>query len=313
MAEFPSRNLDKAEASPLKFKVLSLLSLVSVLSSCSDGTSTSISSPSAFSLRFHAANGTLASDVSCDAKLLQLGTTKIDGELLDLAFFVHGLEFLKSDGSVVEAKLEDNAWQNQNVALMDFQDKGDNCSGDAKTTHTVITGEVSSLEDIVAVRFTLGIPPELNHVDPQSVEEPLNAANMFWSWQSGYKAFRFDVSPEGGITRPDDPDFLGTNYFFHLGSTDCQGDPIAGQAVTCARVNQPVIELSGFQLGSSEIVLDLAELIKGLDLKTDRAETPGCMSAIDDLECETYFTNLGMNLSRGAMDETLKQSVFRIK
>ncbi len=294
-------------------KALSLFFGSLFLLSCRNASSTNVSAPSSFTLRFHAVVGDSLTDVSCREKLTKLGLSEVNGDLLDLAFYIHDLQFIKADGSSVAPDLDENPWQNQNIALLDFQDRGDSCSGDAKTTHTSVTGQVSSLEGIVGVRFTLGIPPSLNHVNPQSVKEPLNAANMFWSWQSGYKSFRFDVSPEGGITRPDDPDFLGTNYFFHLGSTDCTGDPIAGEAVTCARVNQPQVELSGFQPGSSEIVLDLAELIRGLDLKTDLAETPGCMSAVDDIECERYFANLGLGLQSGANDPTLNQKVFRIR
>lgn len=294
-------------------KTFVLLIASALLSSCSNGTRTTVSAPVEFTLRFHASVGDRIPDVSCDTPLSGLGTSKVAGELLDLAFFVHGLEFGRADGSRVPAELIESEWQSQNVALLDFQNRSDSCSGEVKPTNVSVKGRVPSGEGITAVHFIIGMPSDLNHIDPSTVKAPLNAANMFWSWQGGYKSMRVDISPEGGIARPGDPNFLGTNYFFHLGSTDCAGDPIAGETVVCQRRNNPKILLSGFNLNTSEITLDLEQLVDGLDLSVDNADTPGCMSSIFDTECESFFANLGMNLESGASEMTLSQKAFRLR
>ncbi len=294
------------------FFLLCIFSLL-LSAACTDGTETRVSAPQTFSLSFHASLGDRVSDVRCEDKLLGLGTTKVGGDLIDLAFYIHTLEFVRADGSVIAAELDESEWQSQNVALLDFQNKSDSCLGGDKPFNTKVSGKIANSDGITALRFTLGIPPRLNHLDPKSMKAPLNAANMFWSWQSGYKAFRFDFSPENGVKRPNDPNFLGTNYFIHLGSTDCTGDPIAGEAVTCGRINQPVIELANFQLGAREVVLDLEELVSGLNLEEDLADTPGCMSAIQDVECESYFQKLGMDLVSGRSSANFTQSAFKLR
>lgn len=265
----------------------------------------------AFELRFNAVSGT--ESVNCDQVLHQLGSSSANASLLDFSVFIHGLKFLRADGSSVEASLDSSEWQARNVALLDFQDRSDSCSGSIKPTNKSIRGSLPNKEDFVAIEFTLGVPPELNHVDPSSVEAPLNASNMFWSWQSGYKSMRIDLSPEGGIHRPGDPDFLGTNYFFHLGSTGCSGDPIRGEAVSCARVNQPVIRLNTFNIESNAIKIDVARLVNGLDIQSDVADSPGCMSSEFDTECGAFFDNLGLNLSSGQSSPDLLQTVFSVQ
>ncbi|RZA27091.1 MAG: metallo-mystery pair system four-Cys motif protein [Proteobacteria bacterium] len=284
-----------------------------IFQACADGSHTTVTAPKPFNLRFHASLSDRLRDVTCTTPLTRLGTSGVQGKLLDLAFFIHKLEFIKADGQVVTAELSEDEWQSQGVALLDFQDKSDSCSGEDKPTNTSIRGLIANDETFTQVRFTLGIPPALNHVDPASVKAPLNAPNMFWSWQGGYKAMRFDVSPENGITRPGDPNFFGSNFFFHLGSTDCVGDPIAGQSVSCGRVNQAVITLDGFSLGSSEVILDLETLVSDLNLQVDTFDTPGCMSSTVDPECQSYFEKLGMDLQLGASMPSIPQSAFRLK
>lgn len=277
---------------------------------CGNGSHTTVTVPQTFELRFHAVSG--AQDVNCAQALTNMGTGHVTAHLQDLALFIHGLTFIKEDGSHIIANLDDNAFQSQNVALLDFQDRSDSCLGSSKPTHTILSGSIADATDIKSVQFTLGVPDALNHVDPQSVKTPLNATNMFWSWQGGYKSLRFDIAPDGGITRPTDPNFSGTNFFFHLGSTDCSGDPIAGETVRCQRMNQPLIKLGAFDL-SSEINIDIAALLNELNLNVDRSDSPGCMSSQLDTECQSFFAKLGLDLNSGNPATGLSQSVFSLK
>ena len=281
--------------------VLSLL-VLSLLSACGDSSDTQVDEPRRFQLEFVASAS--GQPLRCAQTLSELGVKKAKGTLLDFAFYVRGLTFLRADGSEVSAELDTNTWQNQNVALLDFQDRSDECKGSPKPTNRVLLGKVPSQDSFNSIRFTLGLPPSLNHANPASAKAPFNVQRLFWSWQSGYKALRLDIAPEGGITRPSDPSFSGTNYFFHLGSTGCTGNPIAGQNVKCMRTNQPTVTLSNFEFQKSKVSIDVAKLLTSLDLSTDEADTPGCMSDLTDPECKAFFSALGLDFTSGKVSKT---------
>ncbi len=291
--------------------LLGLAFLLVINTSCKNDSHTTINEPKHFELAFRAVNG--QTELACGTPLAGLGTQSTTAQLLDFRFYVHGLAFIRADGTHVPAALDTNDFQGQDVALLDFQDKSDNCSGDVKPTHKSVTGTIPAQDDYVGLAFTLGVPPALNHMDPSRAAAPFNSTEMFWSWQSGYKALRLDLSPEGGITRPSDPNFLGTNYFFHLGSTDCSGDPVKGEAVTCARTNQPEVVLNGFRFDASQVQIDIAKLLDGQDLNVDVADAPGCMSDLTDTECQGYFRQLGLDLTSGAVLPSATQTVFSLR
>lgn len=186
----------------------------------------------------------------------------MSAQVLDFKFYVHDISAVTSDGGVYEIELYENEWQLPSLALLDFQDKSDSCSGEAKATHTAIQGKLpaSVVANTVAIQFKLGVPAEQNHENQAVAVTPLNIAGMFWSWQSGYKFARMDVAPVGGITRPGDDNFNGTSFNFHLGSTACGGDPSSGEAVACERGNRPLIRLEDYRFDRT-IVVDYAELV----------------------------------------------------
>jgi uncharacterized repeat protein (TIGR04052 family) len=268
---------------------------------CGDSSKTQVDAPRPFQLEFVAtASG---QPLRCGQALSGLGAKKAKGRLLDFAFYVRGLKFIRADGSEVAADLDTNTWQGQNVALLDFQDRSDECKGAAKPTNTVVVGQVQTQDTFKAIRFTLGLPPALNHANPAGAKTPFNLQRLEWSWQSGYKAMRLDIAPEGGITRPSDPSFSGTNFFFHLGSTGCTGNPSSGQIVKCSRTNQPVVTLSNFEFQKSKVSIDVAKMLAELNLNTDAADTPGCMSDLTDPECKTFFKALGLDFASGTVSK----------
>ena len=52
------------------------------------------------------------------------------------------------------------------------------------------------------VRFTMGVPFELNHGDPTVAPSPLNITAMFWNWQGGYKFLKADMNSTGLAAKP---------------------------------------------------------------------------------------------------------------
>ncbi len=278
--------------------------------SCGGDSSKTITAQS-LRLSFAARAGSTA--INCDARLADLGLSKSTARLKDFRFFVSDVEVITADGQSESLSFDSNEWQNTRLALVDFQDRADNCEGEVKSTHTEASGTISSRAAIQGLRFRIGVPPDMNHIDIAQAQGPLNTPSLYWSWQGGYKFMRLDIAPEGGITRPSDPDFSATVYNFHLGSTHCSGEAELGQTVSCARDNRPYVELDNFEPQRDTIVFDFAKLVEGLDLASDVKDTPGCMSEKADSECSEFFKKLGLDLTTGQPANGQSQSVFFVE
>jgi len=250
--------------------------------------------------------------LTCDSALSGLGTSAASGKLRDFRFYVHNVRLIKADNTEVSVTLDGNEWQSSGVALLDFQNKSDNCGGSTKPTHTALTGNVTE-GDYVGVAFTVGLPESLNHQNQTAAASPMNIASLFWSWQAGYKFMRFDVAPDGGITRPTDVTFAQTTFNFHLGSTDCTGLPQNQEAVTCSRINRPDVRLDNFNVSTQQILLNYGALISEIDITQDISGAPGCMSGLSDQECQSMFTQLGLDFTAGTPSTALTQTVFSVR
>lgn len=290
-----------------------------ILSACGGGSSdsskvdTSKIKTQSISINFDAvANGV---SVDCDSELTGLGTAGTDAQLRDFRFYIHDIQLITDHDRTLAITLDDNIWQSNGAVLLDFQNKGDSCSGDDKQTNSSVIGEVAieDGESIVDLRFTLGLPTSLNHQNPTTAPSPMNISSLTWGWQAGYKFMRVDVAPTGGVTRPSDGTFNNSTWNMHLGSTDCSGNPQLGETVSCGFENRPVIELTGFDPDSDTVLVDYGNLIANVNLGQDIAGAPGCMSGTSDPECQTVFDALGLDSSTGAANPGSPQTVFRIE
>jgi uncharacterized repeat protein (TIGR04052 family) len=174
-------------------------------------------------------------------------------------------------------------WQDGAVALLDFEDATGGCEGSGPTnTALAVSGPAGPW---AGLRFTVGVPFDLNHADAATAGAPLNTSAMFWSWASGYKFLKFDGSTAG----------MPGGLALHLGSTGCAADA-SGAVTDCAHPNRAVIELVGpIDPETSVVTLDLAALLDGMDLESNTPDTaPGCMSAPNDPECAGPFAQLGL-------------------
>lgn len=298
-------------------RLLALATLATIGGGCSnsdDPATPATPLTTAVTIPFEAeANG---QPVDCDTQLTGLGTQSTTATLKDFRFYVHDLAVVTSLGNTRTVTLENNNWQlgADGVALVDFQNKADTCSGDTKDTHKSITGTVPLLsnETISGVQFRIGVPAGLNHQNAATAATPLNLTSLFWSWQTGYKFMRLDVAPVGGMTRPSDASFTGTTWNIHLGSTNCTGDAQAGADVVCERSNRPLITLSGFDPLRNHVFLDYDALVAATDLTQDVAGPAGCMSGLTDPECNVIFAALGLDFTSGNVDPSLT-TVFSVR
>jgi uncharacterized repeat protein (TIGR04052 family) len=277
-----------------------LASIITVLfaSGCGGGGSNS----EVVSLKFAAKVG--EQDAACGRTYNGLGSRNSNVVVNGIRFFVSNIRLLDSTGDEHPVELDqDGIWQYQDTALLDFENATSGCSevGTAET-NTTLRGK-ADISDVSGVRFDLGIPFDLNHLDPTSSPSPLNISAMNWFWQVGHILFRTDLKADG---KP---------WFIHLGSSGCVSDAFtSAPSSPCSNPNVPTITLTNYSVDKT-IVLDVASLLQGVDLTKSTPNTaPGCMSERADNECSEIFPNFGLSLATGKCEESCSnQSAFYVR
>lgn len=236
-----------------------------------------------------------ATPVSCSSPPTPLGKSATPARLRDARFYVQNPRLIRADGSESPLELVQNDWQSGAVALIDFEDASGGCDGN-KDTNTHVIGKVAP-GHYVGLAFEVGVPPELNHSNPETAAAPLDVQSMAWNWQAGRKFMKVEVLPEGGIKRATDTTRIWT---LHLGSTGCVGNPAKGDAVACSHPNRVPVRFKQFDPKRDTVVLDLQSLFANAELSKDRGGASGCMSALQDPECADLFPRLGLRLTDSA-------------
>lgn len=262
------------------------------LAACGGGGDDGPAPTKSVTITFGAINGATAVS-GCGTPLTGLGSGAVAAKLKDLRFYVSDVRLVRADGS--EALLDlgaDSAWTyssvNDRLTLIDLEDATGDCatSGTAAMNATV-TGTVPA-GDYVGIKATLGVPFAFNHSDYAAAPAPLNLQAMAWSWQSGRKHAKVEVSDPAGATGT----WTAKTFNFHLGSTGCTGNPASGQTVSCSAPNRMAFGFTAFDPATQKIVLDLNALLGGQDITVNRAGAAGCMSGGTDPECLTVFDAL---------------------
>jgi uncharacterized repeat protein (TIGR04052 family) len=241
-----------------------------------------------FTLQFEARAG--QQPFTCQAEVTGIGTKSSKMKLLDFRLWLHDLQLINAQGEAVALELktdfptrtvrDDGYWQKANLALLDFEDATGSCQG-TEPTRTVVVGHAPAGE-YTGLRFKVGVPHELNHIDASTADYPLGIPGLAWQWTTGYRFVRLDVSTTGN-----------ERYFFHLGSSGCQLAADTGE-VTCASPNRPAIELSGFNPATDVVVADVAAAFAGLDVD-DPSKGSSCMSSgTTNALCPSFFSAFGL-------------------
>jgi uncharacterized repeat protein (TIGR04052 family) len=241
----------------------------------------------------------------CGVSYDGLGVSSRSAQLADARLFVSRIEARNTAGLWTPMLLETNDWQHEGVALLDFEDGTGACadSGTAETNVSV-TGTLPA-GDYDGVRFQVGIPFELNHLDSATAPSPLNAPGMFWAWQGGYKFARVDWTVADGDT---------ARWNIHLGSTGC----VSPSSTTppeqpCERGNLPIIELVDIDLDAQVVRFDLKSLVANADIAANTQGTaPGCMSGPGEPDdCGSVFAAFGLAFNDGnCANDCAGQTVF---
>ena len=298
----------------MKNLYIAALASCAILSACSSSNSGDVGAIEErdLTIAFAAEANNVAID--CNTQLTGIGNPATNAFIKEFRFYVHDLTLIDQEGNTYPLKLNSNQWSYQNLALLDFMDKDTSCSGSAKEMNREVNGTVtvSPGTQLTGLRFTLGVPSDLNHNDRATAPAPLDQTSLHWNWQNGYKFARLDVAPAGGITRPGDPSFNAGIWNFHLGSTNCVGDPQTGEDITCDRPNRPIIQLERFDPVADTVTLDFGALVNNINLSQDLGGKPGCMGGATDPECLETFKALGLDVSTGKAEATFTQTVFRV-
>ncbi|MEL7370608.1 MAG: MbnP family copper-binding protein [Myxococcota bacterium] len=264
---------------------------------CGDDEDPAPSNTRSFSVTFAAeVNGQTA---SCGATYDDVGTSTASYTLGDFRFYVHGVTLIEAGtGAAFFLELDESSvWQNDGVALLDFEDGTGPCMNGTAETNATVTG-VAPDRDYDAITFVLGIPFIQNHQDVAVAEAPLNVTSLFWNWNAGYKYARIDGSSDGNPFR------------FHLGSTGCEmgNDNVV---TSCANPNRVVVDLTNFDPDASTVVADIGTVLAQTDTSTSVDPQPGCQSNPTDADCTAIFDNLGLPFGGNAGTGT--QSLFTVR
>ena len=249
--------------------------------------------------------------VKCGDKLSGLGQAHTDAILRDARFYVQDPVLIGADGEETALLLDENEWQNNRLALLDFSDDASSCNGAGYGQNHVLTGTAPTNIDYTGFKFTVGVPETMNHTSTELEAAPLDLADMGWSWQAGRKFIKIEVDPAGGVHRDDES--TAKTWFVHLGSTGCTGNPLSAQQVFCQFPNRIPVRLETFDPEKTQIILNLNALFEGSDLSQDRGGASGCMGNIDDPECKNIYKHLGLHFSGGLPDGNTQSDVFSVR
>jgi uncharacterized repeat protein (TIGR04052 family) len=274
---------------------------VALLAGCNDSdTTTTVAPPTtqAVTLQFAARAGDTA--ITCDTPMTGMGSSgDVELHLRDFRFYVGNVRLLDETGGEVPVNLETNAWQltqdGNSVAMLDFTNKGDSCTGSPKSTNSVVTGTVP-VGTYTGVRFELGVPPGLNHTSTASMPSPLNNIAMAWSWQAGRKFAKLEsrqVTIDPVTSNP-----TTVNQTLHLGSTGCSGGDAAHAGdVVCTGGYRPTVTFTGFDITSDVIVADYQVLLDSTSLAAQYSCMPNTTlgGGANQLACDQLLAKVGLD------------------
>jgi uncharacterized repeat protein (TIGR04052 family) len=250
------------------------------------------------SIRFKAVVGN--AELLCGKSYSNIGTTKSTITPRDFRLYVHNVRLLDQQGIEVPVELkQDDKWQLDGVALLDFENATGSCANGTPATNDVVIGTVPAGRRYSGLRFTLGVPFEKNHTDLAKMPSPLNLTALAWVWNAGRKFARLDLSSTG----------VPRGYAIHLGSTGCTPNETKMTIPTaCSAPNRVDVSLSDFDPAKDVILADLASLLHDSNVDEAGKMMSGCMSGPNTPACAPLFSNLGLPFPN---QPTKPQTFFR--
>ena len=205
-----------------------------------------------------------------------------------LALYFSDVKFQRADGRWQAAALVDRSpVQGGGVALVQVLP----CTDRGAALELVLPDTETG-----GLGFTVGVPAELNHDDPMRAAEPLNFADMFWTWQQGYKFINLEGKGADG------------DFVLHLGSTGCVSPaPVRPPVEPCTRPNRMQVRLPAFDLRRDTLVLELGAMIRSLE--GNRCTGNYHLSS----PCRDALHLLGLNAETGLCDQRCGEALFSVR
>lgn len=100
---------------------------------------------------------------------------------LDFRLYVHDLQLVDAAGELAVTLEADGLWQNDAVALLDFEDKSGTCTNGTTEVNDTVHGDADTgheAVDFVGIEFSVGVPFALNHGDVATAASPLNLSGL---------------------------------------------------------------------------------------------------------------------------------------
>lgn len=213
-------------------------------------------------------------------------------------FFISDIQFGSENSGWHDVTLIENPYQTGNTVLLgrNCRETSQEINTDNSKNWTVEFEPNESITQPSAIRFTLGLPFEVNHLNPISQKSPLNLPSMFWVWQTGHKFMRLELASNN------------QQWLFHLGSTGCSSASVLRSPTQACRYPNTInVELPILKQQNTNLLLglDLSALLSGISL----TPTSNCQSEQDNESCTQLLKNL---LSATDSNEQEAPAVFRI-
>ena len=139
------------------------------LSALALGCGDSTSSSQAVELSFAAVVGD--QPFVCGETYDDLGANGTPLVLSDFRFYVQEIQLKNGDGGWVPVQLNENKFQNDNVALLDFEDGCGEVGNEDMNDRVLGTVPAGQYDGI---RFKMGVPFAMNHMNHATASSPLN-------------------------------------------------------------------------------------------------------------------------------------------
>ncbi len=272
------------------------LALIAALTACGGGGDDQAppAGPQSVALEFAGVADT--TPVSCGTLITALGTGGVSAQLKDFRFYVSNVRLVRADGTEAALTLPANDdWNltsgSNAVTLVDLENATGSCAGTGTAaTNTTVRGTVPA-GSYVGVKFTLGVPFALNHSDYATATKPMDIQAMAWSWQSGRKFAKIELTDPDGAAGS----WVAKTFNLHLGSTGCTGNPASGETVACTAANRMEVSLPAFNPATQKLAVDVRAMAAGNNITVNGGGAPGCMSGGTDPECLKVFETLGID------------------
>lgn len=249
--------------------------------------------PQAVTLDFAAYAG--SAPVACGTAVSGLGSGNVSAQIKDFRFYIANVKMLRADGAEVPLVLgADDDWNitagSDTLTLVDLEDASGSCATGTAARNATVKGTVPA-GTYVGVKMTMGVPFALNHSDYATAKKPLDSQALAWSWQSGRKFAKIELTDPAGTGGT----WKSNTFNFHLGSTGCTGNPASGQTVNCTTPNRMDFKFASFNPSTQKIAVDVKALVDGTDITVNQAGAAGCMSGGTDPECLNVFKALAID------------------